>query len=678
MSVAAGLGAPGAAVTPGADEQRRMTRAVGRRPFTRAAVAEALAVAAILVLAVVPRLVGIANDTDLSDEGIRAVQLRLMAAGYWPVREIYAAQGPLSLPATYPLYALLGGDLVAARLAVTAYSLVGLLATYWLVRRLAGPVAGLAAGTLLAISPLYLEGSRLALVEVPSMVPALAALVALLCYREGGRRVWLVGSAILLAVAMLVKPMVLMAAAPAAMLLAWPILRPDSDSSAGRPWRRTFADTLLYGLTGLAVVVLTIVVIGPAETYAQLVEYRAGARAVLDSTTAENWARISGQLGREGPGLLIAAGVGATVLARRPLAVAVPLAWLAVGLALLLVYTPLYPKHVVYLVPPLAILAGATAGAAARALGMLAARRRPGVLGAASVLATLGLVATLSGVVEADRRILARQPSGDLARYADDLRVVAAATAPNDFIVMDDPYLAGLTGRLMPPHMADLSYTRILARTLASTRAKSETEDFDARVVVVQDDRLGQLGRYLDWVDRSYVLVKAYVRRAPNRYRRVYVHSDADLAAVRVALAPSIEQPFRAETGSVAVLGYTLDRRELRPREVLDLTVHWEAVRDTPPGHDVVIRLRDADGQPVQETELPIGDGEQVFGTWRAGRWQLQTLHVEIDRRVRPGRYTLTLGLDSSDPTARAIRGTAGAVEVNADGELVLGTIVVR
>jgi hypothetical protein len=111
---------------------------------------------------------------------------------------------------------------------------------------------------------------------------------------------------------------------------------------------------------------------------------------------------------------------------------------------------------------------------------------------------------------------------------------------------------------------------------------------------------------------------------------------------------------------------------------VFVLTVHWEALRDNPPGHDVVIRLRDTDGKPVQETEFAIGDGDQVFGTWRAGQWQLQTLRVEVDRRVRPGRYTLTLGLDSSDAGARSLRGTGDAVEINADGELVLGTMVIR
>ena len=63
---------------------------------------------------------------------------------------------------------------------------------------------------------------------------------------------------------------------------------------------------------------------------------------------------------------------------------------------------------------------------------------------------------------------------------------------------------------------------------------------------------------------------------------------------------------------------------------------------------------------------------------WPAGQWQLQTLRVEIDRCVGPGSYALTLGLDSSDPGARSIRGTRDAVAVSADGELVLETLPFR
>jgi len=704
---------------------------------------EVVALAGVVALAAALRLVGIANDTDISDEGIRVVQLRLMQAGYWPVREIYASQGPLSLPASYPLFALLGADVVAARLAVVAYSLAGLLATFWIGRRVAGAAAGLGACLLLALSPVYLDNSRLALVEVISIAPALASLVTLLRYRDGGRRRWLVATGVLLACALLVKPMVVMAVAATAVLLATPILshtspRDDAGPSHGgglttwASWRTVFADVVLCGGVGLAVIAATILAIGPAEVYTQLVDYRIGARAVADWDLAENVALVRGEFAREGVGLPLAAAVGALILARRrPMEAGALLLWLVAGVAVLLLYSPLRAKHVVYLIPPLALFGGVAFGAAWEL--MQRGRRRSGavinksvipkrsegshasespagqreiprrtllrmtdpatgsgqtvvvrrrwavdIAGAAGVLAVGAYLLGVPTVAAENRRLLTRAAMDDHVRYADDLRVVVAATGPGDFVVMDDAYLAGMTGRLMPPYMADLSYTRILARTLPSQRAKEETENFGVRVAVVQDDHLGQQPRYLDWLDRNYVLVKSYVRRAPNRFRRVYVHPNVDLAPVRAALADSIEHPWRAEAGPVAMLGYTLDREYVAPSDVVWITTHLEALMDQPTRHDAVFRLRARDGAPVQEMRRQIGDGDQRIATWLAGQWQIQTHQIEVDRRMRPGSYSLTLAFEPPGGPATPITPVAGSVPTTADDEIVLGTLRVR
>src|SRR4029079_10497650 len=123
----------------------------------------------------------------------------------------------------------------------------------------------------------------------------------------------------------------------------------------------------------------------------------------------------------------------------------------------------------------------------------------------------------------------------DMTRYADDLEIVRSATARNDFVVVDDAYLAMLTGRLTPPFLADLSWNRILARALTADQAIAATQQFDTRVLVLQDDHLGQVQRYLTWADREYVLVKSYTQRRPVRFRRVYAQPGLDLTATRDA-----------------------------------------------------------------------------------------------------------------------------------------------
>src|SRR5919202_1596002 len=89
------------------------------------------AIGVLIVVAAAMRLVNLDAYTGKFDEGIRAEQLFLMSAGFRPVRDIFAAQGPLSLDVFYPWYIAFGETLAAARSAVVIYSLLGLLATAW-------------------------------------------------------------------------------------------------------------------------------------------------------------------------------------------------------------------------------------------------------------------------------------------------------------------------------------------------------------------------------------------------------------------------------------------------------------------------------------------------------------------------------------------------------------------
>src|SRR5947199_9593012 len=98
--------------------------------------ADLLLLGPVLLLALGLRLVSLGAYSGLFDEGIRAEQLFLMAQGYRPFRDIFAAQGPLLLDAWFPFYAqfaaLHAAPLVAVRLVDVAYSLVGLAGLYWI------------------------------------------------------------------------------------------------------------------------------------------------------------------------------------------------------------------------------------------------------------------------------------------------------------------------------------------------------------------------------------------------------------------------------------------------------------------------------------------------------------------------------------------------------------------
>jgi hypothetical protein len=289
----------------------------------------------------------------------------------------------------------------------------------------------------------------------------------------------------------------------------------------------------------------------------------------------------------------------------------------------------------------------------------------------------LALVAAHLPTLAADTRaIVYRHAGSDLSRYADDLEIVRAATAPGEFVVIDDAYLAMLTGRLVPPFLADLSWNRILARALTADRAIDETRRFDSKILVLQDDHLGQVQRYLAWADKELVLVRSYVQRRPARFRRVYASPSVDLAAVRDALRAGLASPTDVRIGPAALVGYDLERRDVKPGSRVDLTLMFEALQDRPPEHALVVRLRDRSGEAAWESEWKVGDGGQELHTWQAGRWQSQTLRLLIDD-VAEGSYTLTIALQRPNANAARVEARSGARAWGSGDELDLGEVLV-
>jgi hypothetical protein len=273
------------------------------------------------------------------------------------------------------------------------------------------------------------------------------------------------------------------------------------------------------------------------------------------------------------------------------------------------------------------------------------------------------------------RAIVYRHAGSDLSRYADDLEIVKAATVPGEFVVIDDAYLAMMTGRLAPPPLADLSWSRIQARALTAEQAIAETRRYDSKIVILQDDHLGQVQRYLTWADREYILVKSYTQRRPARFRRVYAAPSVNLTAVREALRATLRVPTDVRIGPAALLGYDLERREIKPGSRVDLTLMFEALQNRPPEHALITRLRGRSGETAWEGEWKVGDGTQELHTWQAGGWQSQTLRLLIDD-VPEGSYTLTIALQRPNGNAATVDARSGARAWGSD-EIDLGDVLV-
>jgi 4-amino-4-deoxy-L-arabinose transferase-like glycosyltransferase len=186
----------------GAAELAAAARVGRRRPSVRAV--DLLALVGVLALAAFLRLPDLATrGTFDGDQGTDALVVRTMLReGLLPLLGPLTSGGEFHHGALYyylmaPSGLASGGDdplALATLIAVLGVAAVGV--TWWLARSIGGPVAGLVAGLLLAVSATAVNGSTF--IWNPNPVPFFAAVALAASWRAatGGRaRWWLLGGA---------------------------------------------------------------------------------------------------------------------------------------------------------------------------------------------------------------------------------------------------------------------------------------------------------------------------------------------------------------------------------------------------------------------------------------------------------------------------------------------------
>jgi hypothetical protein len=639
----------------------------------------------ILGLSLVPRLYGLDDPrgsfSAASEEGIRSEQLLLMANGFRPFREIYTNQGPLLLDVLYPFYALFGGSLGAIRLGVGLLSMLGLIGAWWAARQAAGPVGGLAAALLLGASPAYLEGSRLALAQVPSLAPCICAIGCGLRWSASGRdgrSAWLYLAAVLATVGVLIQPMALAVAAPLAVLaLAQPTLR-----------LRPAAISL--GLA-LGIAALVVLAIGPADVYRQILQDRLGAGQGASWDLRRSLQLVAADSFHAQPALFILAAGGACLLIvanwRRGLALA---SWVLAAGGMLLVSSPLDPQDLVYLYAPLTLVAGAGLGRLAR----MAWKEAP--TGRRTRLLTVGLAAILAAVPPAwSATGRSEQPQGDNqlddpglhAFDRDALQSIDLLTGPHEFILTDQPGIAALARRMVPPELVDPSRGRTRGEALTDSMAIDAAERYGTRLVLIWGDQLRRLPGIPAWLAENYVLSQVFGARSVKNQRSaedhsVYLRRGTDLAAARASLEGALTIRETADfEGKLRLLGATISPDSVDTQGQISLTVGWLALAPMSTDYHLSVELVGPNGEVRHRQEHDLEGSARGTSGWEPGRWLFRTFVLRPDQRSPAGDYRIRISVvdpkgDKSltpSPAPEAVNFRKGD-----RGGLILGTVHLR
>ena len=482
------------------------------------------------------RLWPIGSYSTEYDEGVYWQSLRTLAEGHTLFGQIFSSQPPFFLLCLYPFYLLFGQTLVAARLAVAVYSLVGLVALYFAARAIAGRWVGVVAATLLAADPLYLQESHTLQAEVPALIFEIACVAfAVTATRHMGRQRHLLAclSGVMLGLGVMTKLFDVVALVPAALYLAQPIYLPFADDAGRlrRPTRQAIVAQARIALPDLglfaagALVACALVLVPFAghlgDLYDQVVRFHVAAGHAVNRGLVYNLKMMLyvqpsglpfGHLFGEYPLMVLALAAAALGIWRRAWQIVPPVLWAALSLALLIQQQPLFDHHRVLLSPPLALLAALAFPLAVGTLpetttmtSRLMPKHRtpfasPGVARIVVACVVLATLASLSSSVLEVRN--AAQPIPDAQRQM--ASALRAETLPSDQIVTDDQYIAGLAGRTVVPQLVDTSQVRIASGYLTAQQLESIIKKSGARVILFASGRFDALPGFREWVRENY------------------------------------------------------------------------------------------------------------------------------------------------------------------------------
>jgi hypothetical protein len=499
-----------------------------------------------MLLALLLRLWHLSAMTNNYDEGVYWSSLRAMYAGNGLFTPVFSSQPPFFLLSLYPLVALFGPTLLAARLGVVLLSLLGVLGMYLLARRLAGPWAGAGAALLLAGDYPYLIQSQTVQAEAPSVALMIAA-VAAAAYAD--RYPWQAAfvSGAATALAMLEKLFAVAAIAPILALFVGYLITFERAQSVGQEpkqqsnspartrliHRQTLkraallAGVYLAGL-GLAGLLVLLPYLNELQSaYQQVIAFH---------LVAENHANILGRntqtllrITTEYPLALLALPGIILGLIRRRWHILVAAAWALASLIILLRQSPLFTHHVALLIPGLALSAaiGLAPAAEIRFTKVTAPRARQQRIRLyrkvyENKLVALGLPALLLvGMLAFNLGNDVSYPLGREAQEMDPAPVNAARisqiasdlqrlTTSQQQVITDDQYIAALANRDVPPELVDTSNVRIATGYLTTGQVITIAEQPQVGAFLFYTGRLDQLPGLHAWVAQHFRLARSY------------------------------------------------------------------------------------------------------------------------------------------------------------------------
>ncbi len=558
-----------------------------------------------------------------NDEGAHLTWAWLLHEGHPLYSETVLVWTPLLFVLLDWMYDLAGVGVVSGRAMVLGFLVLACGALAWSARlfyaqedeRAGWLMAGVAIWVWL-LAPVAFRLSRMVMGEVPALALAVLAVALAQMYARRGGWAWLLLSGLLYGVSLLVKAVNPLIALP---IVWWVVTTPEQVG-----WRGHVLRLVAWGAAALVPLAMCFVFYDPVAFYDQVIAFRLQLRAVYPLQIERNLVWLA-DFWRQHWGIVVLALCGGVLLARRArwtTLISLGLWLIGGGILPLIIHSPLFYQHTIILLPPLALLCGAAAVETWQQL------RTPrwlwGSLGGAA-----GLIFMLSvpAMVRANDEVLWAR----FGREAEAIALLQQVTRPDDAVISDNLMLTFMAQRKPPPPLGDLAQVAIDSGRQTDERLIALSEAYRVEAVANWALRLPQLKEYMAWVERHYL-----VRRAWDNHHVLYFGRKVAADEVPERRAAAFEE-------GITLVGFAAQRDTAAAW--LRVTLFWRASRVPQRDLTVFVHLYDAAGQLVASH-----DGQPVYGQLPTTRWPTDDLIPDrhdfpLPRDLPPGEYTLAAGL---------------------------------
>src|SRR3989344_830349 len=459
----------------------------------------------ILTLFLISGLVFLDRDIVENDEGIYWVTFLLADKGYKLYSEITFSQLPGFFISIYGLFKLFGSTIAAARFGVLYWSTLALLSIVWLGHIKKNLIFSLISLALLISIPTYFNQAITLQSDIIAVAFSTLSFVILIKFSTSSNNkrsnIWVILSALFFSLALLTK-------------FDYSLVLPLGFLFLTQKKNRML-NVLLFSLISLTTTIITLIFFGPKNVLTNVLILRENALLVYPFEPFKIFEYLKNDLL-----LFVLVSINILILIfkqKKDYLFKSYYLWFISSLFLVISFRPNFHHHLLFLVVPSVLLFSnyiLSANVSINSSTVLPtslefrwASRTSQLIKTFLIVLTVVL---LYSFVNNLNGLKARQNSRFLKERETAKNFILENTNINDTIISDEAALYGMTGRLPPPELADLSYVQIRSGNITSDKFQSIIKKYKPKLVIAWNGRikeikgiermLGNYDKIRDWV----------------------------------------------------------------------------------------------------------------------------------------------------------------------------------